>query len=249
MRSRQLGTSPAVNPTDRSGDKLEHAQNSVVSQPECSLSVRFVFSGNTGEVAAREFAGEALHAVGRVLNLVFLQEREEYSKCAYSQTPEDTVDFEEGGFDDITLFAAFMRFLAPPAPAASNPEIAAGADIFRSVGCHLCHTPNLLTGDSALAPLRYKRVPLYSDLALHAMGPDLADGISGTGEDNSAQHHCGGWVNELSFYDGARDLVEAILAHSSQATASIRLEANEVFRDIEECLRRRRKAAHFSRSL
>jgi CxxC motif-containing protein (DUF1111 family) len=202
-----------------------------------------------------EFAGEAYAVEQGVSNLVFPQEREEYEKCAYSQTPEDTVDFEEGGFDDITLFAAFMRFLAPPTPAASNPDVAAGADIFRSVGCHLCHTPSLRTGDSALAPLRYKQVPLYSDLALHAMGPDLADGISqglARGDEFRTAPLWGLGQRIFFLHDGrTKDLAEAILAHSSRSNGKYPdSEANEVisrYRRLSEASQR--KLLLFLRSL
>ena len=50
--------------------------------------------------------------------------------------------------------------------------------MFEDVGCVLCHTPTLHTGNVAVAALRDKPVNLFSDLALHNMGPGLADDIS-----------------------------------------------------------------------
>src|SRR5256885_6754667 len=43
--------------------------------------------------------------------------------------------------------------------------------LFRSVGCALCHTPTLNTGNSAVAALRNQPVNLFSDLLVHDMGP------------------------------------------------------------------------------
>ena len=78
----------------------------------------------------------------------------------------------------IEKFAFFMRFLAPPAPSADNPSVARGRGLFASIGCALCHTPTLYTGNATVAALRNKPVNLYSDLLLHDMGPGLEDGVS-----------------------------------------------------------------------
>src|SRR5256885_13220175 len=50
--------------------------------------------------------------------------------------------------------------------------------LFGEIGCALCHTPTLNTGNSAVAALRNQPVNLFSDLLVHDMGPGLADGIT-----------------------------------------------------------------------
>lgn len=98
----------------------------------------------------------------------------------------------------IENFANFQRFLAPPVPvssyrAASSASIASGRSVFGRVGCALCHTPTLRTGNGSVAALRNKNAHLYSDLALHAMGPGLADDVL-QGEargDESGPRRCG----------------------------------------------------------
>src|SRR6202043_801092 len=51
--------------------------------------------------------------------------------------------------DDVSAFANFMRFLAPPPTGGvvlngqqvSSSTIAAGASLFNSIGCSTCHNP------------------------------------------------------------------------------------------------------------
>jgi CxxC motif-containing protein (DUF1111 family) len=77
----------------------------------------------------------------------------------------------------IDLLAAYMRYLAPPAPAIESPAAFLGRQTFALVGCANCHTPSMNTGPNAVAALSNVEVALYSDLLLHDMGA-LGDGIA-----------------------------------------------------------------------
>src|SRR5262249_55066987 len=153
----------------------------------------------------------------------------------------------------IEKFSFFMRFLAPPTPSSSvpggGPSIANGAQLFRSVGCALCHTPKLQTGDSTVAALRNKNVNLYSDLLVHGMGTGLADnviqGAAGPAEFRTAPL----WgVGQRVFFlhDGRTSyLLTAILAHRSPGS-----EANQVinnFKNLSEP--NKQEVLNFLRSL
>jgi CxxC motif-containing protein (DUF1111 family) len=71
--------------------------------------------------------------------------------------------------DDGSLVDAVTAFLvALPAPAASIAS-GRGQALFARIGCDTCHTPSL--------PLADRGVPLYSDLLLHDLGPDLDDKV------------------------------------------------------------------------
>jgi CxxC motif-containing protein (DUF1111 family) len=61
-----------------------------------------------------------------------------------------------------------------------NPtQIAAGAKVFDTIGCASCHTKQWKTGASSeLAETRNQVITPYTDLLLHDMGPDLADGFT-----------------------------------------------------------------------
>jgi CxxC motif-containing protein (DUF1111 family) len=79
--------------------------------------------------------------------------------------------------DDVEAFASYMRFLAPPTRAALTVNAKKGEVLFSQLGCANCHVPSMNTGPNANAALSNKDVNLYSDLLVHKMGSQLADGI------------------------------------------------------------------------
>jgi CxxC motif-containing protein (DUF1111 family) len=165
------------------------------------------------------FAGEAYNVEQGVTNALFPSERDATPGCLFNATPEDRVDPGAGGVSDIQRFADFMRFLAPPQPAASSPSTLRGRELFLTVGCALCHTPVLTTGRMSSAALSEQPVELYSDLLLHRMGPGLADDIvqGSAGADEFRSAPLWGLGQRLFFLHDGRtsDLIEAIQAHAS----------------------------------
>src|SRR5262245_13379311 len=132
------------------------------------------------------FSGEAYNVEMGITSELFQSERETDRDCRFDTVPNDTQDFEAPdaltGTTAIQNFANFQRFLAPPTPSSQSPggalSIARGRSLFVSVGCALCHTPTLKTGNSAVFALNDKEANLYSDLLVHDMGDGLADGVS-----------------------------------------------------------------------
>lgn len=126
------------------------------------------------------FAGEAYNVEMGVTNEMFPNEREETAGCLFNPTPEDLTNMEATGTDaasDVLKFAMFMRMLDQPQPAPPTASTQNGAKIFSQIGCALCHTPTLTTGQSSVAALSNVPANLFSDLLLHHMGPGLADDI------------------------------------------------------------------------
>jgi CxxC motif-containing protein (DUF1111 family) len=93
---------------------------------------------------------------------VEMGERDQTPGCQFNGTPEDQTNFSsllprstpERLPSDIVMFSHFMRFLAPPTPACTvgvncSTSIDNGSALFSSIGCALCHTPSLTTGNSA----------------------------------------------------------------------------------------------------
>ncbi|MFN0040269.1 MAG: di-heme oxidoredictase family protein [Burkholderiales bacterium] len=82
--------------------------------------------------------------------------------------------------DEASLEALNFYLRALAAPAARhrhNSQAAAGQKIFTRLACDGCHVPQLRTGHSAIwSALADQAVPAYTDLMLHDMGEDLADG-------------------------------------------------------------------------
>jgi CxxC motif-containing protein (DUF1111 family) len=151
------------------------------------------------------FAGEAYNVEMGITNLLFQNERplpEEDqlgtglpASCLNltgTGYPEDASNPNStpnaAVLDDVSAFANFMRFLAPPPPGsvvldgATVPAatIAAGKALFSSIGCATCHNPSPgNTQVSNLVPaLSNKPVPAFSDFEIHDMGTGFADNVS-----------------------------------------------------------------------
>jgi CxxC motif-containing protein (DUF1111 family) len=183
------------------------------------------------------FSGEAYNVEMGITNEAFQTERDETPTCQFKAIPNDVTKLDSPtlleGLSAIEKFAFFMRFLAPPTPSPDTPggaeSIARGQILFGSIGCALCHTPTLQTGNATVAALRNQPVPLYSDLLIHDMGAGLADGIvqgqAGPREFRTAP--LWGLGQRLFFLHDGRtaDLRVTILAHQSKGS-----EANAVIR-------------------
>lgn len=86
-----------------------------------------------------------------------------------------------------------------------------------------CHTPSLKTGNTTVAALRNQNVNLFSDLALHAMGPGLADDILqgvARGDEFRTSPLWGLGQRIFFLHDGrTTDLIQAIREHKSDGNS------------------------------
>ena len=191
------------------------------------------------------FAGEAYNVEMGISNELFQQEREDKPACQFATVPNGVTDTEAtetpGGLSAIEHFAFFQRFLAPPTPSPNMPggasSISNGRAKFVSVGCALCHTPTLTTGNSTVEALKNKPVNLFSDLLLHNMGPGLADDIlqgEAAGDEFRSAPLWGLGQRIFFLHDGrTSDLLEAIQAHKSAGNAQFGpSEANAVIHNF-----------------
>src|SRR5215468_10744512 len=203
------------------------------------------------------FSGEAYNVEMGITNEAFQTERDEISTCQFATVPNSVTKVDSttllGGLSAIEKFAFFMRFLAPPMPSPDTPggaeSITRGRGLFDRIGCALCHTPTLQTGNATVAALRNQPVHLYSDLLVHDMGVGLADGIvqgqAGPREFRTAP--LWGLGQRLFFLHDGRtaDLRVAILAHQSKGS-----EANAVIRHFNQLLdSQKQDVLNFLRSL
>jgi CxxC motif-containing protein (DUF1111 family) len=124
------------------------------------------------------FSGDAsLNEMGLTNVLVMTENAPNGNQALLTQfdlvpEPEDFADGE--GFTRIQRMDDFQRFLsAPPQTPKSGM---AGAAVFNSVGCAVCHVPTYTTGAAPEAALSGKVIHPYSDFLLHDMG-SLGDGI------------------------------------------------------------------------
>jgi CxxC motif-containing protein (DUF1111 family) len=144
------------------------------------------FGWKAQNVSLLLFSGEAYNVEMGITSELFQNEREQDPACQFATVPNDTQNLDATdaltGTTAIQNFANFQRFLAPPTPSSNMPggatSIARGKSLFTSVGCALCHTQTLKTGNSTVAALRLQDANLYSDLLVHDMGVGLADGVT-----------------------------------------------------------------------
>jgi CxxC motif-containing protein (DUF1111 family) len=173
------------------------------------------------------FSAEAYNVEMGITNEGFQVERDETPECQFAQLPNDVTNVDGAtGIDTVSAvekFAFFMRFLDQPTPSTTVPgganSITEGRNAFVNIGCALCHTPTLTTGNTTVAALRNKSANLFSDLALHNMGPGLADDVSqgaARGDEFRTAPLWGLGKRVFFLHDGrTSNLLTAIQAHQS----------------------------------
>jgi CxxC motif-containing protein (DUF1111 family) len=167
-------------------------------------------------------AGAYQDEVG-VTNAFFSTENDQTPGCQFNPVPEDRFNFGAAtfidGVPDFVKIAGFASFSAPPIPIPDTPSIARGRTLFAQIGCAFCHSPSLQIGASLGSALSGRKAHLYSDLALHRMGPRLADGIAvGNARPDEFRTTPLWGVGQRLFllHDGrTHDLLVAITAHAS----------------------------------
>ena len=181
------------------------------------ISGTFNHNGNDGTISRfgwkaqnkslHIFAGEAYNVEMGISNLLFPQDRPLPGEDNANGTdtglvstclnlggagyPEDTSNPGSTGtaiLDDVSAFANFMRFLAPPptggvvlnGTAVSASSISAGSSLFSSIGCATCHnpTPGATQASGFTSSLSKTPVNAFSDIEIHDMGTGLADNVS-----------------------------------------------------------------------
>ncbi len=151
--------------------------------------------------------------------------------------PEEDGSYELA-LETLTSAAFYTQTLAVPARTAlEDPDVQQGEALFVDVGCVACHVETLETGEHEIDALAQQRIHAYSDLLLHDVGFDLADGRTDYFASAMEWRTAPLWGLGLAqtvlpnaglLHDGrARDLAEAILWHGGEAEC-----AKEAFRTL-----------------
>ena len=223
------------------------------------ISGTFNHNGNDGTISRfgwkaqnkslHIFAGEAYNVEMGISNELFPQDRplpgEDQLQTGLPSTclnlsgtgyPEDTSNPaatpNSAVLDDVSAFANFMRFLAPPPPGGvvlngqqvSGSTISAGASLFSSIGCATCHnaSPGTTQVSNFTTSLSKIAVPAYSDIEIHNMGSGLADNVSqgGAGGDQFRTAPLWGLGQRIFLLHDGRttNLITAIRDHASNGS-------------------------------
>lgn len=122
--------------------------------------------------------------------------------------------------------------LDAPAPRdRDKPAVRRGEKLFETAKCSQCHIPELKTGQfDTLPALSGRTIRPYTDMLLHDMGPELADGRPDFRAGGADWRTAPLWGIGLSkqvngstsfLHDGrARNVLEAIVWHGGEASAS-----------------------------
>jgi CxxC motif-containing protein (DUF1111 family) len=153
--------------------------------------------------------------------------------------PDGITDDEKPGIDvgelSLNRRSMYIRLLAIP----ERTLDPAGAALFESTNCAVCHVPTLRTRpDYPIALLADIDAPIYSDLLLHRMGDELADGLPKSpaldGDADSFDWRTAPLIglrfNRSFLHDGrAKTIEEAILQHAGPGS-----EANDSVQRFQE---------------
>ncbi len=236
-------------PTFGDGE-IEIIKNSdIISNQNANLTVKQTlgitghpnFSGNDGSIqrfgwkaqirSVHIFAAQQYNVEMGVTNETFQNETDDSdTTCLTNPAPESGTNFTPGipfmSFPGGPERAGeYITFLAGPTPAPSSSSIKNGSTQFTNAGCIYCHTQQWTTPPSSLGGniTGQKRINVYSDLLVHHMGPNLADGITqgGAGPDEFRTAPLWGIGQRVFFLHDGRtsDIVQAIEQHSSSANS------------------------------
>ncbi|MFW5925340.1 MAG: di-heme oxidoredictase family protein [Myxococcota bacterium] len=129
---------------------------------------------------------------------------------------DDPVPDPELSENDLFDLVSWSMLLAPPPPDPPTPETEEGEALFAAAGCTDCHVPSLRGPQGP--------VPAYTDLLLHDMGDELADGVDmgvATGREFRTQPLWGVVAVAPYLHDGRADtLDEAIRWHGGEAAGA-----------------------------
>jgi CxxC motif-containing protein (DUF1111 family) len=218
-----------ADPDDDNGDGISGRANRVWDPLSQSVQLgRFGWKANQSGIEQQN-SGALLGDMGLSSPLFPTQECPAPQRACQKAPNGGDPEVEQ---DKIDVLTAYMRLLAVPARRnVGDREVLRGKALFAEIGCVDCHVDTLRTAELAGFPeLSQQTIHAYTDLLLHDMGDELADGRSdflAAGSEWRTPPLWGiGLVASVNghtrfLHDGrARDLREAILWHGGEADAA-----------------------------
>ncbi|THU36011.1 c-type cytochrome [Niastella caeni] len=96
----------------------------------------------------------------------------------YDSYTHEEIDPEVSNQKVLDLVFYLRTLKAPVQRSQNDPEVISGKQLFTTIGCARCHTPELKTGPYSITALANKTFNPYTDLLLHDMGSGLNDGYT-----------------------------------------------------------------------
>lgn len=215
-------------PSDRNGDGIRGRAARIVDIATGRQRIgRFGWKSQQATLLA--FAGDAYRNEMGITNDLFPEEvalgidPEQLKLCAGPRKGVEDARDRRTQLRGIDRFENFMRLLAAPERGRIDDNVRSGENIFRAVGCHLCHTPTLFTGPNQNPLFDRKPVALFSDLLLHDVG--TGDGIeqaAASAEEIRTPALWGLRFRRPLLHDGGSVTIDdAILRHAGEAISVV----------------------------
>lgn len=221
-----------ADPEDRDGDGISGRVNLVWDVRKGGPSIgRFGWKANQPTLE-QQVAGAFLGDMG-ITSSLFPQQECSAAQADCLAQPSGAAPGEVELSDGLLASVVhYMHTLAVPARRRlDDPQVQRGRRLFAAAGCESCHIARLVTGELPGFPeLSAQVIRPYTDLLLHDMGEELADGRPDFQASGSEWRTPPLWgiglvsvVNQHSsfLHDGrARSLLEAVLFHGGEALAA-----------------------------
>ena len=228
-----------ADPADRDGDGISGVPN-WLDAPDYFKPQWFHkpqngrYVGRFGKKAAAiDLLHQTVNAYKQDMGITSEFDPEDPINYAVSAQAGDAVDDPEVSTAKVNAVVFYLRTLKTPVQRTpTDPMVVAGKQLFISLDCGKCHTPDWKTGPSDVAALANRAFSPYTDLLLHDMGKGLDDGytegMAKTAEWKTpalwglglSQNSQGGRVFLL--HDGrAHSVDEAIRLHGGEASRSV----------------------------
>jgi CxxC motif-containing protein (DUF1111 family) len=213
-----------ADPDDRDGNGISGRANRVY---DVALGEEVLgrFGWKAGQPRVRQLVAAAFRGDLGITSRLFPEQPCTDAQTACARAPAGgSPELSDEVLDLVTFYAQTLGVPARRNPSSARP----GEALFRTLGCADCHVERFVTGpDSGLPLLAGQEIHPYTDLLLHDMGEDLADGrpeFAADGREWRTPPLWGiGLVRAVSrhtrfLHDGrARNLEEAILWHGGEA--------------------------------
>ena len=217
-------------PNDADGDGIS-GRAALVPDPSAASPRIGRFGWKADRYSVRDFAASALANEIGVKTSLFASPDCGIGQPACAQQAQNAAALSDA---DLALVVTYTRMIGAPSrrpDEIDRPGALAGQALFDAARCGACHVPTLRTGyRHPLAELRGQEIHAYTDLLLHDLGDDLADGLSPNAAANREWRTPPLWGLGLTnvvngevrlLHDGrARSIEEAILWHGGEAAAS-----------------------------
>tara|TARA_R110000787_G_scaffold8843_13_gene30346 strand:- start:4 stop:1392 length:1389 start_codon:yes stop_codon:yes gene_type:complete len=163
-----------ADPDDADGDGISGRLNIVIDRATGAERLgRFGWKANQPSLEQQN--ATALHGDLGLTTSLYPQENCPAAQSACRAADSGgTPEVPRAFLDKLTFY---METLAVPARRnRANPTVRRGERLFMTIGCASCHRPTLSSGPHPNPVIANQRFAPYTDLLLHDMGEELADG-------------------------------------------------------------------------